>query len=113
MACWSTKMCTGLCAVSSNDRGSTSTRPSPQLTRTNYTEWSLIMMVNLQVARLWDIIESDADNYHEDRSALAAILRVMPQEMQMGLAVKSMTHDAWEAIRKVCLSADQVKEANT
>jgi hypothetical protein len=28
------------------------------LTRMNYTEWSLVMQVNLQAARLWDVIES-------------------------------------------------------
>jgi hypothetical protein len=76
----------------------------PTLTRSNYTELSLVMMVNLQAAGLWDIIESDAGDYREDRSAMAAILA--------GLTVKQMTHDAWEAIRKLRLGADQVKEAN-
>jgi hypothetical protein len=36
--------------------------------RTNYTEWSLVMKVNLQVAGLWDVIDSHAGEYHEDRS---------------------------------------------
>jgi hypothetical protein len=31
---------------------------------------------------------------------------------QAGLPVKATTHDVWEAIRKVQLSTDQVKEAN-
>jgi hypothetical protein len=30
----------------------------------------------------------------------------------VGLAVKSTTHEAWEAIQKVRLGADRVKEAN-
>jgi hypothetical protein len=70
------------------------------------------MMVNLQAAVLWDVIESGAGDYREDCSALAAILRAVPQEMQAGLAVKKEAHDAWEAISKLCLGADQVKEAN-
>jgi hypothetical protein len=32
--------------------------------------------------------------------------------MQAGLAIKSTTHEAWEAIRKVRLGADHVREAN-
>jgi hypothetical protein len=80
--------------------------------RTNYTEWSLVMKVNLQVAGLWDVIKSDASEYHEDRSALAALLRAVPTEMQVGLVVKATAHDAWEVIRRMWLGADRVKEAN-
>jgi hypothetical protein len=36
----------------------------------------------------------------------------VPQEMQAGLTVKSTAHEAWQAIRKVRLGADCVKEAN-
>jgi hypothetical protein len=75
-------------------------------------EWSLVMKVNLQAARLWDVIESDVGNYREDRSALAAILRAVSQEMQAGLAVKCTTHEAWATICKVWLGTDRVKEAN-
>jgi hypothetical protein len=84
----------------------------PTLTHSNYNEWSLIMMVNLQVIRLWDIVESGISDYREDQSTLATILRVVPQEMQAGLAVKRSAQEAWEAIRKIWLSGDRVKEAN-
>jgi hypothetical protein len=60
------------------------------LTRTNYTEWSLVMKVNLQAAGLWDIIEDGDGNYRDDRAALAAV----PLEMQAGLAVKPTTSEA-------------------
>jgi hypothetical protein len=70
----------------------------PTLTHSNYTEWSLVMKVNLQVARLWDAIEYGDGDYRDERSALAAILQVVPVEMQASLAIKAMTHDAWEAI---------------
>jgi hypothetical protein len=71
----------------------------PTLTHSNYIELSLVMMVNLQAAGLWDVRD-----YRADQSAMAAILA--------GLTVKKMTHDAWEAFRKLRLGADQVKEAN-
>jgi hypothetical protein len=56
------------------------------------------MKVNLQVARLWDAIEYGDGDYRDERSALAAILRVVLVEMQASLAIKATTHDAWEAI---------------
>jgi hypothetical protein len=83
------------------------------LTRTNYTEWSLVMKVNLQAAGLWDVIEFGAGDYRDDRTALAAILRAVPPEMQAGLAVRPTVSDAWEAIRQVHVGADRVKEAST
>jgi hypothetical protein len=51
------------------------------LTRTNYTGLSLVMKVNLQAARLRDVIESSAGDYHDDWTALAVILRAVPLEM--------------------------------
>jgi hypothetical protein len=53
----------------------------PTLTRMNYTEWSFVMKVNLQVAGLWDVIEDGDGDYHNDRAILTAILRAMPLEM--------------------------------
>jgi hypothetical protein len=85
----------------------------PMLTHSNYTEWSLVMKVNLQAARLWDVIDSGVGEYHDDRSVLIALLRAVPQEMQAGLTVKPTAHAAWEAIQNMWLRADRVKEANT
>jgi hypothetical protein len=66
----------------------------PTLTRSNYMEWSLVMKVNLQAARLWDVIDSGAGEYRDDRSVLIALLRAIPQEMQAGHAVKPTAHAA-------------------
>src|SRR5436190_2459686 len=49
----------------------------PVLTCTNYADWAIIMRVQLQAQGLWDAVYlSDIDD-HEDRLALAALLRVM------------------------------------
>jgi hypothetical protein len=84
----------------------------PALTRTNYFEWSLMMRVNLQAAGLWDTIELGIGDYSEDHSALAALLRAVPEEMQAGLARKESAAEAWEAIRAVRMGGDRIKEAN-
>jgi hypothetical protein len=84
----------------------------PTLTRTNYTEWSLVMKVNLQAAGLWEVIHSSDGDYREDRSALIVLLRAVSSEMQAGLAVKATAREAWEAIRTVRVGVDHVKEVN-
>jgi hypothetical protein len=84
----------------------------PMLTRTNYTEWSAVMRVNLQVAGLWEAVRHSGVEYRDDRLALAALLRTVPVEMQSGLANKETAHEAWESIRKIRIGADRVTEAN-
>jgi uncharacterized membrane protein YgcG len=84
----------------------------PILTCTNYSEWALVMRVNLQAAGLWDAINKGSGDYRDDRNALAALLRAVPPEMQAGLAVKETMKEAWEAIRSIRVGADKVKEAN-
>jgi hypothetical protein len=84
----------------------------PVLTLTNYAEWSLVMRVNLQVTGLWVVISKGAGDYHEDRNALAALLWVVPPEMQVGLAMKESAMEAWEVIRSIRVGAEKVKEDN-
>jgi hypothetical protein len=38
----------------------------PVLTLTNYSEWSLVMRVNLRVVGLWDIINKGVSDYKVD-----------------------------------------------
>lgn len=45
----------------------------PMLTRTNYSEWALVMQVNYQTLHVWDVVEhefnddDDEDEYQQDR----------------------------------------------
>jgi hypothetical protein len=45
----------------------------PLLTKTNYTEWALIMKIKLQARNLWEAIEPGDVTLQEDRMALDAI----------------------------------------
>ena len=60
----------------------------PQLTKTNYHEWSLRMRLKLQARHLWDAIEFDDAEYDNDRSALDAICSGVPAEMVPVLVAK-------------------------
>jgi hypothetical protein len=69
------------------------------------------MRVNLQAAGLWDAIKDGTADYQEDHSALAALLRAVPEEMQAGLACKETVAGAWEAIRTVRMGGERIREA--
>ena len=76
----------------------------PTLTRTNYSNWALLMHVNLEAASLWHAVEPDdldIIRYREDRLALAAILRSVPSEMRASLSRKRTARSAWEAVKTV------------
>jgi hypothetical protein len=77
----------------------------PMLTRMNYTEWSAVMHVNLQAAELWKAVWYGSVEYHDDRHALAALLRAVPAEMEARLTNKEFAK-AWEVIRKIHIGAD-------
>jgi hypothetical protein len=73
----------------------------PVLTCMNYSEWALVMCVNLQVAGLWDVINKGGNDYRLDRNVLTALLRTVLQEMQAGLTVKDSAKEAWDSIQSM------------
>jgi hypothetical protein len=85
----------------------------PMPTCKNYSEWALVIRINLQAAGLWEVINKGAGDYRDDRNALAVLLRVVLQEMQAGLAMKESVKEAWDAIQSIRVGADNTKEANT
>jgi hypothetical protein len=85
----------------------------PMLTRTNYQEWPLLMMVNLQAQGLWYAVKPEEDEeveYRDDRLAYIAILRSIPPEMLGRMARKKTVQ---EAIKIVRIGDAHAKEANT
>jgi hypothetical protein len=49
-------------------------------TKSNYTEWALVMEAKLKARNLWDSIEPGGVLEQEDRLSLDAITNVVPQE---------------------------------
>ncbi|CAN6173886.1 unnamed protein product [Urochloa humidicola] len=71
----------------------------PQLTKTNYVEWSLRMKLKLQAHDLWDVIEFGDGDFRDDRTVLDAICRAVPSEMIPALAVKDTATEAIKTLR--------------
>jgi hypothetical protein len=81
------------------------------LTKTNYTEWALIMKIKLQARNLWEAIEPGDVMLQEDRMALGAITSAVSQEMLASLAVKATAAEAWEAVRSLRIGSEAVRNA--
>ena len=92
-------------------RESTSSAQYPMLTRSNYAEWAMVMRVQLQAQHLWDVIEFGADDEHDDRAALAALLRAVPPELVRTLAAKDNAKAAWETLKTMRLGSERIREA--
>ena len=71
----------------------------------------MVMRVQLQAQRLWDVIEFGVDDEMDDRAALAALLRAVPPELARTLAVKDSAKAAWETIKTRRLGCERVREA--
>jgi hypothetical protein len=84
----------------------------PLLTKSNYTEWCLVMQVSLEALGMWSVVETGKGERREDRLALSAILRVVPSEMKAGLTVKPTAKEAWGAVRSMQVGDDRVKAVN-
>jgi hypothetical protein len=66
----------------------------------------LVMQLNLQASGLWEAIEYGTSDYREDCSALAVLLRIVPEEMQAGLTRKESAVDVGESIHAIRVGGD-------
>lgn len=86
----------------------------PILTRSNYTEWAILMQCNFEILEVWEAIEpgGEAVKRTQDCQAMGGLLRSVPQEMWQMLGAKKNVKEAWEAVKSMRVGAERVKEAN-
>ncbi|CAA7409347.1 unnamed protein product [Spirodela intermedia] len=84
----------------------------PMLTKTNYSDWALLMKVKLRARLLWTAIEKGGVEPHEDMQALDALCSAVPPEMWPVIANKETAKEAWEAIATMRIGDDRVKKAS-
>jgi hypothetical protein len=84
------------------------------LTRSNYSEWAMLMQCNYEAMEIWDVIEPGGDGVKrsQDRLAMGCLLRSVPKEMWQMLGSKKTVKDAWAAVKNMRVGAERVKEAN-
>ncbi|RLM61813.1 retrotransposon protein, putative, Ty1-copia sub-class [Panicum miliaceum] len=87
------------------------TTPWPMLTKTNYTEWSSVIMVKLQVRQMWDVVRYGDVDRHEDRRVLEALLAAFSMEMSTILSGKNTAKDAWDAIAAARIGSDRARRS--
>jgi hypothetical protein len=81
----------------------------PMLTKTNYTQWSLLMKLKMKARHLWEAIEPGRVAPHEDGMVLEAIASAVPTEMVASLAAKGTALEAWNAVKERRVGSDQVQ----
>lgn len=84
--------------------------PFPQLTRTNYEDWCILMRVKLEARGLWDAAEFGDANRQEDRMAVDAILSAIPAEMIRPVGEKKMAKEAWEFIKTMNIGSERARK---
>ena len=82
----------------------------PVLTKTNYSEWALLMKVKLKARALWTVIEDGADP-QEEMMALDALCSAVPPEMIPTIAKKETAKEAWDTIATLRVGDDRVKKS--
>ena len=88
------------------------------LTRTNYPEWALVMEVNFQTLRVWDVVvngiddDPDKEEYHDDQQAMAGLLRSVPAELWNALVVRRTVKEAWDVVRILRIGDERARDAS-
>ncbi|KAG8047551.1 hypothetical protein GUJ93_ZPchr0008g12023 [Zizania palustris] len=83
----------------------------PLLTKTNYSDWALLMRVKLKARGLWDAVDKGGADPQEDMMALDALVSAVPPEMVATVADKRSAKEAWDAIATMRVGDDRVKKA--
>jgi hypothetical protein len=81
----------------------------PTLTKTNYSDWALLMKVKLKARGLWSVIEFGGGDHQEDMMTLDVLSSAVPPETVSAVASKDTTKSAWETIKTMRVGDDHVR----
>jgi hypothetical protein len=83
----------------------------PVLTKTNYSDWALLMMVKLKGRALWNVVEKGGTDIQEEMMSLDALCSAVPLEMIPSIAKMETAKEAWDAIAMMRIGDDRVKKS--
>ncbi|XP_021321312.1 uncharacterized protein LOC110437255 [Sorghum bicolor] len=78
----------------------------------------MVMEVNFQTLRVWDAVnvgiadDPDEEEYHDDRQAMAGLLRSVPPELWGTLAAKGTVKEAWGAVKNLRIGDERACDAS-
>jgi hypothetical protein len=87
----------------------------PTLTKTNYNQWALLMMIKLEmriklgVRGLWGAVDTGNIDFQVDCMALDAICSVVPVEMITALMMKDTVMEVWKSIKTMRIGDDRIR----
>jgi hypothetical protein len=81
------------------------------LTKTNYSDWAMMMRVKLKARWLWVVVDKGDLDPQEDMMALDALMSVEPPVMLAIVADNKMVKEAWDSITTMHVGDDCVKKA--
>jgi hypothetical protein len=82
----------------------------PILTKTNYSDWALLMMVKLKARGLWSAVDPGGGDDQEDMMALDVLSSTVPPEMVVAVASKTSAKAAWDTIKTMRVGDERVRE---
>jgi hypothetical protein len=85
----------------------------PLLTKTNYSDWAMLMQVKLNAHGLRVTVDKSSVDPQEDMMALDALMLAVPPEMVATVVDKSMVKEARDVIATMRVGDDRVKKAVT
>ena len=81
----------------------------PTLTKTNYSDWALLMKVKLKARGLWSAVDPGGGDAQEDMMALELLSGSIPPEMVSAVASKETAKEAWATIKTMRVGDDRVR----
>jgi hypothetical protein len=82
----------------------------PAHTKTNYSDWALLMKVKLKARALWRVIEDGGADQQEEMMALYALCGAVPSKMVSTITKKEPAKEAWDAITTMRVGDDRAKK---
>jgi hypothetical protein len=93
------------------ETGGGATVTFPTLTKTNYTEWAILMRIALQGASLWEAVDTGEAKERQEHQALGAILKSVSLDMVSALAAGDNAKIAWDMLKTMRTGDNRVCEA--
>ena len=88
-----------------------SSRDWPQLTRTNYGEWAVLMQWKLKARHLWVVMTTGVGEEDEQVSAMDALLSSTSSEFHEAIGRKQSAYEAWKMLESYRVGSDRAKKA--